>query len=478
MKRKVSVCAGVMAAMVAVAARAEEPQSPAAPVEAPAQTQGPAPVEAPTPAPAPTPVEAPAPTPAPTSVPASVERAPAVADASVRKEAPEAEVHIPFNFAVVPGVSTNGVTDHNVVNNMSLGLLVTQSGRLDGMALALVGNWADRTVSGAQLATAFNFAGGHVSGAQLSVGVNVAGGGLHGTQMSAGANVLRGDLEGAQLTTGVNVTSGNTRGLQASAGLNVASADLVGAQLTSGVNIARGSVRGLQGSAGVNIAASGMVGLQASAGVSYAGNIEGAQLSVINVGGDVNGAQVGLINVAHRAKGLQLGLINVAAESEGAPIGLVSIIGNGQAHAQLWASDLALTNVALKLGGEYVHTLYALGFQPGTDGAQRRFLAELGLGGHIPLEHFFIDIDALGGSIHGRRLWSDPQGLVGQLRLVVGLQLARHLSVIGGVTGNTLITFHGETWDELGVGRDLEWRHKDGDTLVRVWPGAMLGLQL
>jgi hypothetical protein len=196
------------------------------------------------------------------------------------------------------------------------------------------------------------------------------------------------------------------------------------------------------------------------------------------VGGDVHGAQVGLVNVASQVRGLQLGLINVASQAEGASVGLLSFIGNGQFHVQAWASDVALTNVALKFGGKYVHTLLTVGVQPGTDHSRRYFTVGLGLGGHIPLERFFVDIDAVASSLHDTRLFRASDTLLGQLRLVGGFHLAPRFAVIAGVTGNALVSLRGEPWTELGTGSSVEWERVRGDTRVRVWPGVLLGIQL
>jgi hypothetical protein len=397
---------------------------------------------------------------------------------TARPSAPEGEAHVPFEFSVVPGLTTRGGSNGKALNNLALGFVATRSGRLDGLAMALGGTWVDGTASGMQLSLAANYAGGDASAAQLALGVNVAAASLSGIQSSLGLNFLRGELTGAQLTSGANLAGGNVHGLQGAVGFNLANRGLVGAQLATGVNLARGSVRGLQGAAGLNVASGDMVGLQASSGINYAAHLEGAQLSLLNVGGDITGAQVGLLNIARKAKGLQLGLLNVASESEGTPIGLLSIAGNGQFHVQAWASDVALSNVALKVGGKYVHTLFAFGFQPDRDGRQRRFNVGLGFGGHIPMERFFLDIDVIGSSLHAERLFTSSDDFLGQLRLVGGFHVARRFAIIAGVTGNTLVSGDGEAWSDLGTGSRVEWERRAGDTRVRVWPGVLLGIQL
>ncbi|RKG88000.1 hypothetical protein D7V97_42875, partial [Corallococcus sp. CA053C] len=287
-------------------------------------------------------------------------------------------------------------------------------------------------------------------------------------------------MSGGQLSVGGNIAGGALSGGQFSVGANIAGAGGVGGQFTVGANIAAAPMKGVQAAVGGNVASS-FTGLQASSGLNFARDMRGAQVSLLNVGGDVDGAQVGLVNVAGKMDGLQLGLINVAGHSDGEALGLLSFIGNGQANVQLWASDIAYTNVAAKFGSEHFHTLLTLGFNPGTDTHRRRYVAGLGFGTHIPKGPLFFDLDLVGSTVHADNLFRDGDGMnvLGQLRLVAGWQVAKRFALIGGVVGNTLVTWdNGDRWMELGIGP--EWRSSAdrGRTNVRVWPGVLLGVQL
>ncbi|HEX8436868.1 LA_2272 family surface repeat-containing protein [Archangium sp.] len=393
MKREVSVGAGLMAAMVAFSAGAQEP--------APEQQ---APV------------------------------------AQVSQQAPA--VRKPLAISILPGLSTNGFASDDVVNNISLGVIASDADRVEGLALAFGGNWVSRELRGMELAMGANYAG-QVRGLQLSLGGNVAGGSMRGWQTALGANIAAGEMVGAQLTTGVNIAAGHSRGLQAAMGLNIAP-DMVGVQVSSGLNLARRFV--------------------------------GAQLSLLNVGGDVSGAQVGLVNVAKRMKGLQFGLLNVASEAE-TSIGLLNLVGNGQHHVQAWVSDLAMTNVALKIGSRNFHTLFTLGLRPTRHGEPRWWAAGLGLGAHLPFGPLFVDLDVLASSLHEGQLFSSSGNLLGQLRLVGGWQPFSHFALFGGVTANTLVTFHGEAL--TGADRFRQGQVFQGDgARVQVWPGFVAGVQL
>jgi hypothetical protein len=396
MKRKVSVCAGLMAAMVSFSAGAQEP--------APEQD---APV------------------------------------AEVSQQAPAAQaVRKPLAISILPGVSTNGFSGGDVVNNISLGVIASEAERVEGLALAFGGNWVGQEMRGIELALGGNYAG-QVKGLQLALGGNVAGGSMRGWQTAVGVNVASGEMVGAQLTSGVNIAAGRARGLQAAVGLNIAS-EMSGVQVSSGINLSR--------------------------------RFAGAQLSLLNVGGDVSGAQVGLVNIARRMKGLQLGLLNIASEAE-TSIGLLSLVGNGQHHVQAWVSDLAMTNVALKLGSRNFHTLFTLGLRPSRHGEPRWWAAGLGLGAHLPLGPLFVDLDVLASSLHEGRIFSSSGNLLGQLRLVGGWQPFSHFAVFGGVTANTLVTFHGEAL--TGADRFRQGQIFEGDgARVQVWPGFVAGVQL
>lgn len=473
MKRKVAVCVGVMVAVAAGAAGAEErtegtaaPESYAAPAqEAPAPTAVAIPVAALSPAPL---------------VEAATGGEPARPAAVSQQRSDTEELHVPVVLMALPHVSTAGTATERLVTTFALGALATHAKRVDGAAMSLGANWVGEDLSGVQLTLGANVVRGTASGAQFAVGGNIVTGELDGLQAAVGLNVVKGAAVAGQFAVGGNVVAGELAGGQFSVGANIAGSGGVGGQFSVGANIASAPFKGMQAAAGANLAST-MSGLQASSGFNYAGRMEGAQLSLLNVGGDVSGAQVGLVNVAGKVDGLQLGLINVARESQGEALGLLSFIGNGQANLQLWASDLAYTNVAVKFGGRHFHTLLTLGFNPGTDTHRRRYVGGVGFGAHIPAGPLFFDLDVIGSSVHADNLFRDGDGLnvLGQLRLVAGWQVAKRFALIGGVTGNTLVTWdNGDRWEELGIGP--EWRSVSdgGRTTVRVWPGVLLGVQI
>lgn len=362
-----------------------------------------------------------------------------------------------FNLAFAPRFQTNDMLEGPVDNGLSLAMGVGSSARLDGAALALGGNWATESVSGAQLAIGVNGVNGPMSGAQLSVGGNWASGDVEGVQSTVGLNSAGGALSGVQMAVGANTVSEGVVGLQLGVGANWAASDMSGVQLAAGLNRVAGQMRGLQ----------------VGSGVSMASGLEGMQLSLINVGGDVSGLQLGLVNVAGRMRGVQLGLVNLSNDIEGAPIGLLSISRNGQFHVETFGSDVSPTNVALKFGGRNVHTIITAGFGKQRDG-ERQWTLGLGLGAHIPFsETFFLDADVVTSSVHGSGEGWNSYRLLNQLRVLGGWYPTRYFAFIGGPTLNVLTSA-----DERPVGKVTWIGGSNGRGQVAVWPGVQLGLRI
>jgi hypothetical protein len=301
----------------------------------------------------------------------------------------------------------------------------------------------------------------------------VARGDVDGAQLSVGGNWASGNVVGVQSAVGVNVAAGTVEGAQLSVGANISPERLEGAQLGVGFNLAGHDLEGVQGAAGLNLVKGRMLGVQLSAGVSWAAQARGLQLSLINVGGDVSGAQVGLINVAGSVRGLQLGLLNFSDDIDGVPLGLLSFSRRGQYHLELFASDVNDANLAVKLGGRYVHSLLTGGV--GQHAGARYWTLGLGLGAHLPLgTRFFVDTDALVSNVHGFDEGWNSARLLGQLRVLGGWQVTRHFALIGGPSLNVLTALDGS---ELGRVSALAG---SGDVTRRavVWPGVQLGMRL
>ncbi|WNG26764.1 caspase family protein [Cystobacter fuscus] len=335
-----------------------------------------------------------------------------------------------FNFGIVPGVSSNDwfARGAEVENGWALGFM----------------NHATALKGGASLSVLSNAYGDEADGVLATAGVNVVGGGMRGAQLSSLLNVTGRDQGGAQLTAGVNVVGGS----------------MTGAQLAGVVNTVGGT----------------MSGFQASAAVNQARSVSGLQLSLVNVGGDVSGAQVGIVNVGKVVRGTQVGLINVADEVHGAPVGLLSFVKQGQLHLELWSSDIHLTNVGVKLGGRHVYSTFVGGFDP-TDRLQR-FSLGFGLGAHIPLgTRFWVDVDAVGSSVHLLREPFAGNNLLAQARAMVGFQILPRLAVFAAPTYNVYFAFLPEERRDMTRFTARERPLGNGGSM-QYWPGIQLGLRI
>lgn len=329
-------------------------------------------------------------------------------------------VQIPFNIGVLPALSI-GRRGRPTIVNFGAALLWAQSARVHGLSMAI----------------AADVAAEHVIGAQWSVGANVSTGRLAGAQLTAGANWVSEDARGAQLSTGFN-----------------AAGRLQGAQLTAGVNWA-GEGRGVQ-LGNVNIAGH---------------TFSGAQLALLNVGRNIDGAQVGLLNVG-RDVDVQVGLINIAKSAD-ASIGLLAFTREGGVHPEVYTSDTAMLNVALRLPAKYTYSFLAAGFHPVGESAGWQFGA--GFGGHIPLNaSAAIDID-----VAGHTTITDPafQGHVGSLmkaRLMFAWSFAPRLTVWGGPTFNVGLDEENDR-RRLGYGWTAWSRDDDDGGRTALWPGFVGG---
>jgi hypothetical protein len=367
--------------------------------------------------------------------------------------------YLPINLGLFPKVQTNDLVGGDVDNTFSFALAAGRTARLNGVALALGGNWATDTVKGLQLAVGGNLARADVSGTQMSVGGNWATGEVDGLQMSVGLNVARkGGLAG-QMTVGGNVSN----------------ASLSGMQLAVGGNWVEGDFGGWQSAVGVNYVKDRMAGLQMAVGLNYAATARGTQLSLLNVGGDVKGMQLGLVNVAGKMNGLQLGIVNVADEMEsGVPVGMLSIVRNGQFHVEAFGNDVNFANAAFKVGSRtfYTTVVVGMGHTTGSQGPSHWTLG-FGLGAHLPVnERLFVDVDGVTSSVYDWDASFTTTRLWHQVRVIGGFQITKRFSVIGGPTMNLM---HGVDGDAI---TGLSSFSREGPKHFIWWPGVQLGVRL
>ena len=250
---------------------------------------------------------------------------------------------------------------------------------------------------------------------------------------------------------------------------------LRGVQGAAGFNMVRGDGYGVQAAAGVNSVRGHMRGIQAAAGVNWARSVAGMQLAPVNATTEVRGAQVGVINTSTgKVSGAQIGVINYADEAD-AQVGVISVSRKGGVFADVWTSDLAAINLAIKFRAKYTYSYLTVGVHPAGQGGG--FMSGIGFGGHIPLwRKLYLDIDLASYAAQPRFNFRANPNLLNTLRFLFGWQQTRRFAVYGGPTVNMDIDFEGGR-QRMGYGWVVH-RETISPYELRIWPGFVVGVQL
>ena len=310
-----------------------------------------------------------------------------------------------FQFTFLfPPLSTNGVNNVNMVNNVSLNLFLGVSGGVEAFEAALFLNINRFYMHGVQLAGFGNTVGGDVRGVQLAGFYNVAVDHTQGFQGAGFVNLGRTDVVGAQGAGFANVAGRNVDGFQGAGFINVAGGKVKGAQAAGFVNVAGDSLRGFQGAGFLNYTNKAKSVVQAAGFGNMAGNgdtrFQGA--GFFNIADEVIGAQAaGFMNVAGKVKGTQLAIfLNICDSIEGAPLALISVVRqNGYRKFSFSASEVQYANFSYKMGVKNLYNIYSFGkpFGPGS-----RWMFGGGLGTEIDLtKKMMLNIE---GTVH-QELW-------------------------------------------------------------------------
>ena len=366
----------------------------------------------------------------------------------------------PVSVSFVPGFSTNGSEWKSVSSSFSLNVIGGSIGRVQGVELGSVFNIDEVDALGFQAAGVFNTVGTRFEGAQMAGVFNVVGQDALGFQAAGVFNIVGSGFEGAQLAGVFNIVGEYAPGFEAAGVFNIVGESFFGAQAAGVANVAGRGGDGVQAAGVLNIAGEQLSGLQLSCGV--------------NVADEFSGAQVGLVNIAGTGRGLQVGLVNIAGDVD-VPIGLVSIVEQGMFHVNAWATEFAPVNVGIKTGSNSIYNVFMVGWRP--NGDSTRVFGGIGIGGHIPVDRFFVDVDLLSHGVFTGPDWFSDGGsdLLSSLRLTGGWQVTEKLAVTAGPTLNVWVSDREDgsrvPFYDLPL---YEWR---GSEYVRVWPGFAAGLQ-
>lgn len=344
-----------------------------------------------------------------------------------------------FGLTFIPRL-LSGLFFSTVDRHVSINILAGTSANMTGFEVGSLFNIETRSMTGFQASGLGNIVLGPASGVQLAGIGSLAVGDAGYFQSSGVLSIAMKDFSGAQLSGVVNVTGGDfsgyssagvlavnggdTSGFMASGVASLTFGGLTGFQSAGVLNVAGGPVRGAQAAGVLNWSSGQMRGAQVSGVGNYAGEVKGAQVSVINVAGDVSGVQVGLINIAGTVKGTQVGLINISRVIDGVPVGLLNFEAAGRQGLEVWCDTAGTWHAGFKLGSRYVYTLFSGSYTMNSNPISWAY--GLGVGGHIPLGPFYLDVDASMQSMHiGTDNWyvTDLSNMVPQLRAEVGLPI-------------------------------------------------------
>lgn len=359
--------------------------------------------------------------------------------AVARGDAPEVYPTAPFAFGFVPGVSTNNLVraDGKVNNNVALSPLISDGHDLRGLELSGV----------------LSMRSGEVHGVQIAGVGHLTDGPAHGVQAAGVFNYSKARHRGVQIAGVLNYSGDSSQGVQAGGVVNITQGDHRGVLIGGLTNLTFGEAKGVQ--------------------------VAGAY----NYARDLNGLQISVVNVAGHAKGAQIGVINIADTMEGAPIGLFNFIGDGVFHVGAWGSDVAPTHIGVKMGSKTFYSIIAGAYRPASfgDKDEEIWMFGAGLGGRITLtERLALDLDAINYNLSDgdRPIGEETDGLV-RARLMARWAAFDDLAVFGGPVFNVLYSKYRDGSDlDLFDLRAQRTADPDGeDVKVAWWPGFVVGVE-
>lgn len=243
--------------------------------------------------------------------------------------------HVPLSLSLVPGVRLlpreEPPAEEEIVEHISLGLLIGQADRVDGVMLSSL--------------------------------VNIGRDSLRGYQGAYLGNLVRGSVWGVQQAGLFNMVDGGMNGVQAGGVFNMLDDGIIGVQAAGVFNMAGGEVQGVQAA------------------------------GVFNQASRFQGVQVGVANIASSGTGLQAGIVNIAGSLDGVPLGLINVIGDGIISPGFWLDRADTIWASLQLGTENLYTIYSVGFPENARQEQEEIVGAIGLGTRIWNGTFILDAD-------------------------------------------------------------------------------------
>jgi uncharacterized membrane protein len=292
----------------------------------------------------------------------------------------------PFQFSVIPGLSSQGKLSGQVVNNFSFNLFGGYTAGVNGMELGGLFNLNKKDVRYLQVAGLFNIGGGSVTGLQLS--------GIQNTTLK--------NVQGLQVAGVHNYVKGYLRGMQIGGVANIGSGDMKGFQAAGVTNYQNKNVNGVQ--------------------VAGVGNFAGREMRGLQVGG--------VFNFARKLKGVQIGLINIADTSDGYSIGLINVVLKGYHKLTLSTNEVIEANVAFKTGSRRFYSIL-MGGMNARNKDEKLYAFGYGLGSELNIARWLSLNPELSSQYLYLGTW-DHLNLLNKLHLQLNIKFGKRFSIFGG----------------------------------------------
>jgi hypothetical protein len=302
----------------------------------------------------------------------------------------------PYQISVIPGLSSHGLYNSQIVDHFSINLLGGYTAGINGFEAGGLFNINRGDVQYFQAAGIFNFVGGNARGVQFAGIYNRVLKSASGFQVAGLANNTTDFTSGVQLAGLINKSDRANGALQIAGIANVS-------KESNGISLA---------------------GLSNFAGTKSTVQVAG----LMNNGGRQTNFQLSaLLNLAGRVRGTQIGLINIADSSD-YPFGIINWVKNGQKTLALETDETLFTQLNLRAGGRVMYSLLGIGYQFGKK--ERKYQLNFGLGAHIfDSGQFHLSTELTTNLITGFKKGVYQRN---SLKVLPGFQLNKYLRFFAG----------------------------------------------
>lgn len=305
----------------------------------------------------------------------------------------------PYQVSLVPGLSSHGMYNSQVIDNVSLNVIGGYTAGIKGVELGGVFNINRSNVGFVQMAGVFNIVGGNTKGVQGAGIYNQVLNNAGGVQVAGVANKVKA-----------------FKGLQAAGLYNRADS-------AAGVQVA-----------GLYNRANTFNGAQFAGLVNHTVNGRGVQLAgLANSSKEKVSVQVaGFANFASKVSGLQFaGLFNVADTSD-YPLAFLNFIKSGRKSFTISTDQFLFTHIDFHSGGRVLYGIIGAGYKFTNNSAKYAF--DLGYGAHIVnTAHFAFDAEFGYQAALGNKTKSYQSS---SFKLLPGFKLNHTLQLFAGPSVN------------------------------------------